>query len=76
MAPTLKMQTSSGAYLSASSRNAATSSASRASSARATIDPPAASISRTGGSSLAPSRRPANKVNPSAANFLAISVPI
>jgi hypothetical protein len=48
----------------------------RASSVRATIDPPDASISLTSGSSLAPSRRPAKTVNPSAANFFAISAPI
>jgi len=40
LAPTLKMQTSSGACLSASLRKAATSSSFRASSVRATIDPP------------------------------------
>jgi len=76
LAPTLKMQTSSGACLSASLRNAATSSSLRASSAHATIDPSAASISLTSGSSLAPSRRPANTMNPSAANFFATSAPI
>src|SRR6267154_2047076 len=76
LAPILKMQTSSGACLSASLRKAVTSSSLRASSIRATIDPPALSISFTSGSSLAPLRRPANTVNPSAANFLAISPPI
>src|SRR5437868_6763169 len=76
LAPTLKMQTSSGACLSASLRKAATSSSLRASSDRATIDPPADWTSFTSGSSFAPSRRPANTVNPSDANFLAISAPI
>jgi hypothetical protein len=45
----------------------------RASSERARISPPVASISRTSGSSLVPLRRPANTVNPSEANFFAIS---
>ena len=52
------------------------SSSLRASSERAWISPPAASISLTSGSSLAPLRRPAKTVNPSEANFLAISPPI
>src|SRR5450755_4152430 len=76
LAPTLKMQTSSGACPSASPRKAMISSSLRASSERAWISPPAASISFTSGSSLAPLRRPANTVNPSEANFLAISPPM
>src|SRR5689334_24254922 len=76
LAPTLKMQTSSGAALSASLRKAAISSSLRASSERPTIVPPAASTSFTSGSSFSPLRRPANTVKPSAANFLAISAPI
>src|SRR6478609_3186514 len=40
------------------------------------MSPPACSISLTSGSSLAPSRRPANTVKPSEANFFAISLPI
>src|SRR5262249_45653566 len=72
----LKMQTSSGACLSASLRKEMISSSLRASSERAWISPPAFSISFTSGSSLAPSRRPAKIVKPSAANFLAISPPI
>jgi len=48
----------------------------RASSERATIDPPASSTSLTNGASLSPLRRPANTVKPSAANFLTISAPM
>src|SRR5829696_8100468 len=72
----LKMQTSSGACLSASPRKEIISSSLRASRERAWISPPAFSISLTSGSSLAPLRRPANTVKPSEANFLAISPPI
>jgi hypothetical protein len=52
------------------------SSSFRASSERAWISPSAASISFTSGSSFAPLRRPANTVNPSDANFFAISPPM
>src|SRR5712671_6557741 len=76
LAPMLKMHTSSGACLSASPKKEMISSSLRASSERAWISPPAASISFTSGSSLAPLRRPANTVKPSEANFLAISPPI
>jgi hypothetical protein len=72
----LKMQTSIGACLSASLRKEMISSSLRASSERAWISPPAASISLTSGSSLAPLRRPAKMVKPSEANYLAISPPI
>src|SRR5216684_7960124 len=72
----LKMHTSSGACLSASLRKEVISSSLRASSERAWISPPAASISFTSGSSLAPLRRPAKIVKPSEANFLAISPPM
>src|ERR1700687_4045658 len=53
----LKMHTSSGACLSASPKKEMISSSLRASSERAWISPPAASISFTSGSSLAPLRR-------------------
>ena len=72
----LKMQTSIGACLSASLRKETISSSLRASSERAWISPPAASISLTSGASLSPLRRPAKTVKPSEANFLAISPPI
>src|SRR5215472_14325760 len=75
-APMLKMHTSSGALVSASCRKAATSSSLRASSERPTMCPRAASTSATSGASLSPWRRPAKTANPSAANFLAIAVPI
>jgi len=76
LAPTLKMQISSGACLSASLRKAVVSSSFRASSERAKMVPPAASTSLTSGSSFSPLRRPAKTVKPSAANFLTISAPI
>jgi hypothetical protein len=76
LAPTLKMQTSSGAAASASWRKVAISSSLRASSERPTICPPAASISATSGASFSPLRRPAKIVNPSGANFFAIAVPV
>src|SRR6202035_2557135 len=53
-----------------------TSSSLRASSDRAWISPPAASISLTRGASFSPLRLPAKMVKPSEANFLAISPPI
>src|SRR5262245_37504978 len=70
------MHTSSGACLSASLRKEVISSSFRASSERAWISPPAASISLTRGASFSPLRRPAKMVKPSAANFLAISPPM
>src|ERR1700730_18623533 len=76
LAPMLKMHTSRGACLSASLRKAVISSSLRASSERAWISPPAASISLTSGASFSPLRRPAKMVKPSEANFLTISAPI
>src|SRR3954451_23978138 len=52
------------------------SSSLRASSERAWISPPAASISLTNGATLSPLRRPAKTAKPSEANFLAISPPM
>jgi hypothetical protein len=72
----LKMQTSSGAWRSASCRNEVMSSSLRASSERAETLPPAVSMAATKGASFSPLRRPANTVKPSAANFRAIAAPM
>src|SRR6266852_168398 len=72
----LKMHTSSGACASASPRNEVMSSSLRASSERATMCPPCASISAASGVNFSRLRRPAKTVKPSAANFRAIAAPI